>query len=110
MSRTIINKEIVVKTTPRTTNDTGQVLAVFTDFAEQNIEKLFEYLNHCSISQEIIATAGKEGITPIILGHYRIKPGLYDLDRVAADLLRWPPIAKRIAKLEAQNAKRRSRC
>ena len=95
--------------TPRTTNEAEQVLAVFIDFAEQDLEKLFEYINYCGISGDILATAGEEGIAPIILGHYRIKPGLYDLERVAADLLRWPPVAKRVAELERQKHARRTK-
>ena len=38
----------------------------------------------------------------------RGRPGFYELDRVAADLLRWPPIAKRVAELEAHKAKTRN--
>lgn len=81
-----------------------QVLAVFADFAENSSDELLAYLNHCGISNDVLATAGPEGLSPIILGPYRTKHGIYDIDRVAADLLRWPPITQCITEITAAKA------
>lgn len=77
------------------------VPAHLTDFVKNDgIDDLIEYLLHCGIPFVVLAAADKRGLAPIILAHYRIKPGVYDIDRVAADMVRWPPIAEEIARLE----------
>ena len=40
----------------------------------------------------------------VILGHYRVKKGCYDIDRAANDLATFPPVAAHIAELEARIA------
>ena len=109
LDRRFYKQGITMKDSIRTTNDAAQVLAVFNDIAEKGTDELIDYAQHCGITLDILATAGNDGIAPIILGHYRVKPGLYDLDRVSADLLQWPPIAQRIVKLERRKNARKSK-
>jgi hypothetical protein len=76
----------------------AEVLAVFFDMNET--DELAEYLLHCGIDGEAIEEAGD--VIPAILEHYRVKGG-YDIDMVARDLARWPPIAKRIRELKREH-------
>ena len=86
----------------------AQVLAVFTEFIEvkNDPEGLVDYCVHCGIPLDVLEAAGntKRGIAPVILAHYRIGPGLYDLERVGQDFARWPPIAAHIAELQAEKS------
>jgi hypothetical protein len=62
-------------------------------------------IDHAGI--DLAATIGDlKRLPDVILGHYRIKKGCYDLDRAAQDLLTFPPIAARIKELKAQKATR----
>jgi hypothetical protein len=84
----------------------AQVLAVFTEFIEvKNDPKgLVDYCIHCGMPLDVLAAADKRGLAPIILAHYRIGPGVYDLERVGQDLARWPPIAAEIARLQREKS------
>lgn len=75
------------------------VLAVFVDAAEQGEDELARYLQHVGITPEDITEAGNA--EKAILDHYRVKGG-YDVDAVAADLARYPPVAARIRELKRQ--------
>jgi hypothetical protein len=67
-------------------------------------ERFLALIDHAGID---LSAAGGDvrRIPAVILGHYRIKKGCYDIDRAANDLLTYPPAAARIAELEAQKAK-----
>jgi len=79
------------------------VLAAFLDIAQQGTDALARYLLHVGISAGDINEAG--AVCGAVLRHYRLKSEAYDIDAVANDLARWPPIARRIE--EAMRAKRK---
>ena len=64
-------------------------------------ERFLALVDHCGIDLSACDGDVKQ-IPNVILAHYRISRGRYDLDRVARDLLSYPPIAARIKELEAQ--------
>lgn len=67
---------------------------------EDDCERLFAYLHHCGLPIRTFRSAAD--ILPSFLGLYRIRPGLYDVERACMDLRWWPPIATHIAELEAK--------
>jgi hypothetical protein len=87
--------------TGRYTHDPDQVLAVFRDFYDQDEIKFAEYLVHCRI-EDLQTVEDGESFDTRILAHYRIKPGIYDPEAVAQDLLRWPEIAAYVAKCKRE--------
>ncbi|MRX50184.1 hypothetical protein GI374_06925 [Paracoccus sp. S-4012] len=77
------------------------ICSILTDyFGEEPAEMLFAYLAHCGIPIHAIRSA--HDIVPAFLGLYRIRPGAYDVDAAFKHLRWWPPIAARIAELEAE--------
>ena len=78
------------------------ILDVF--FDSDDPETFLALVDHAGI--DLAAAAGDvKQIPDVILGHYRIKKGCYDIDRATNDLLTFPPVAAHIAGLEAQKAK-----
>jgi hypothetical protein len=78
----------------------------YDDDDDDDGERFIALIDHCGI--DLAACRGDvKQIPNVILAHYRIGRGRYDLDRVARDLLSYPPIAARIEELEAE--KRRAR-
>jgi hypothetical protein len=67
------------------------ILAPFLDIATEDGSALASFMAHCGID---VATS--KAARDQILDHYRLPNGKYDVDLVARDLLRWPPIAARI--------------
>lgn len=84
---------------PSLADQKALVLGVFIDAAEQGEDELARYLQHVGITPEDITEAGNA--EKAILSHYRITAG-YDVDAVAADLARYPPIAARIRELKRE--------
>lgn len=77
------------------------ICGILADFAaDPDVEMLFAYLRHCGLP--LMALRSAADIVPAFLSLYRIRPGLYDVDRACDDLRWWPPIAARIAELEAE--------
>lgn len=90
----------------------GLICGILADFAaDPDVDVLFKYLRHCGLP--LMALTSADDLVPAFLGHYRIRPGLYDVDRACSHLLFWPPIAARIAELteeaEAEAAKKEQR-
>lgn len=88
----------------------GLICGILADFAaDPDVEVLFKYLRHCGLP--LMALSSADDIVPAFLGLYRIRPGLYDVDRACSHLLFWPPIAARIAELteEAEAEKKEQR-
>jgi hypothetical protein len=79
----------------------GSILGCFTDFAENTPDEFIPYMEHCGMEAEVIAAAGDD-LSTIILAHYRIKPGQYDIDRAARDLATWPRIAAYIVEVQME--------
>jgi hypothetical protein len=80
-----------------------QVLAVFADFAENDVDGLVAFLQHCQIDLEPYL-AKKAELPDIIAAHFYVRPGVYDIGRVGELLATFPPIAARIRELEAEKA------
>jgi hypothetical protein len=83
-----------------------EVLAAFIDFHEEDPEELARYLLHCGIDSEAIEAAGGD-VETAILEHYRSHSG-YDVNRVAYDLGRWPPIVAHIRELKSEQREKRA--
>jgi hypothetical protein len=82
----------------------NMILAMFFSEGDDDGEGFLALVDHCGI--DLAACHGDVRQIPnVIAGHYRIKKGCYDIDRDANDLLTYPPVAARIAELEAQKAK-----
>jgi hypothetical protein len=80
-----------------------EVLAVFADFAEHDVEQLVAFLQHCQIDLEPYL-AKKAELPDVIASHFYIKRGVYDIGRVGELLATFSPIAARIRELEAEKA------
>src|SRR6476619_4413177 len=80
----------------------GQVLAVFANYAP-DVDKLFAFLRHCEIDLEPLADKPTE-LADLILSHFYVRPGVYDIDRLGHLLATFPPIAARIREIQAERA------
>lgn len=79
----------------------GLICSILADFAaDPDVEVLFAYLCHCGFPLRALRSA--HDILPAFLALYRIRPGHYDVDRACRHLATWPPIAARIAALQAE--------
>jgi hypothetical protein len=74
--------------------------ASFLRFAERGDDELARYLLHCGIDNHDIDAAGD--IPNAILAHYRRPSGQYDIEAVAHDWFRWPPVVARIKELRRE--------
>jgi hypothetical protein len=87
--------------TPKEQRD--MILATFFSGGDDDGKGFLALVDHCGI--DFAACNGDVMQIPnVILGHYRIKQGCYDIDRAANDLLTFPPVAARIAELQAEKA------
>jgi hypothetical protein len=84
-----------------------QVLAVFADYAEHDVDKLFGFLQHCQIDLEPILNKSAE-LPDVIASHFYMRAGVYDLDRLGHLLATFPPIAARIREIQAETASKKS--
>lgn len=75
----------------------------FTEAAKQGLDELCHFLIHVGISQEYLGRSGSTEAA--VLHHYRT-PGGYAWEKVADDLLRYPPVAKRIRQLQEEKQAR----
>ena len=81
------------------------ILWPFLSFAEEGIDELVAYLLHVGIDDRAIKYAGGTA-EAAILNHYRIGTSdHFDIEKAAADLKSYPPIARRIAELRAEQRK-----
>ena len=80
------------------TEDEAMILGSFLDFAEKGEDVFARILLHCGIDHNDVELAGD--IQSAILEHYRRPDATYDVDAVAHDWFRWPPIAARELKRE----------
>lgn len=73
-------------------------------FEDADAERFLAIVKHAGID---IAECGGDPrkLQDVIAGHYRIKRGVYDIDRVARDLATFPPVAARIKELQTQKGK-----
>ena len=78
-----------------------QILAVFADFAEQDVDKLFEFMQHCGIDLEPLADKAVK-LPDLIASHFYLRPGFYDIARLGDLLATFPPIAARIREIQEE--------
>ena len=82
----------------------NMILSMFFSEGDDDGEGFLELVDHCGI--DLSACHGDVMQIPnVIAAHYRLAQGRYDIDRAAHDILTYPPVAARIAELEAQKAK-----
>lgn len=100
-------------TKPRTSNavlsseeQKNLICGILADFAaDPDVEVLLAYLRHCGLPLTALHSA--KDVLPAFLGLYRIRPGLYDVERACMDLRFWPPVAARVAELMAEEEAKR---
>ena len=80
----------------------GLILGIFEDFAD-DADDLVKYITHVGI--DISALSKTRDLPDLILAHYRIKRGCFDVDRATKDLLTWPPIARAVFEGQERKAK-----
>src|SRR5947207_72560 len=85
------------KVDDKLTKEEAMILGSFLDFAKKGEDESARFLLHCGINTDDIDFAGDT--QSAILEHYRRPGGGYDLDAVAHDYFRWPPIAARVKEL-----------
>jgi hypothetical protein len=78
----------------------AMILGSFLQFAERSVDEFVRCLFHCGIDKDDIDFAGD--VPSAILEHYRRPGGSYDVDAVAHDWFRWPPIAARVKELKRE--------
>jgi hypothetical protein len=83
----------------------NMVLAPFFD-EDVDAEDFLALVDHAGIDLKA-AHGDVKQIPNIIAAHYRIAKGRYDIDRVANDLLTFPPIAASIRELQAKKRAKR---
>ena len=86
----------------------NMILAMFFSEGDDDGEGFLALIDHCGI--DLAACHGDvKQIPNVIAAHYRLAQGRYDIDRAAHDLATFPPVAERIAELEAQKRRARKR-
>jgi len=81
--------------------DAVRILQSFLNFNDKGLNEFCRFLMHCGIGLDDIDHAGGD-IPSAILEHYRKPGGGYDMDAVAHDYFRWPPIAARVKELKRE--------
>jgi hypothetical protein len=84
----------------------AMILETFLHFAEKGVDEFARFFLHCGIDNADIEFAGD--IQSAILEHYRRPDGTYDIDAVAHDWFRWPPIAARVKELKREKRRQES--
>ena len=79
---------------------TAMLASMLADFAENDLDNLPQYLEHCGFDTGALDKPGD--LLPAWLGHYRIGQGTYDTERALLDFMTWPPIARRILELQQE--------
>jgi hypothetical protein len=69
-------------------------------FEDEDRTSLGEYIQH--VGFDMNSFSDPADLISAWLGHYRLKQGVYDVDRATNDLATFPPIAARIAELKAE--------
>lgn len=87
---------------PGYTTDADHVMTMFFDKLENDPLEFFDYIVHCGIDIGEIKAAGTSWpkLESLILSHYRVKPGVYDLEQVGQDLASYPRMVAEIARLK----------
>ena len=84
----------------------GLVLSVFADYAENDVDRLFEFLQHCKIDLSVMSHPRQ--LPDLIAGHFYQAPGVYDIEKLGQLLASFPPVAARIHEIQDQAARQGS--
>ena len=80
---------------PAWQDDAGLILSLLNDFLEaRDHEDLRLYFRH--VGFDLGALSRVQDLPAAWLGHYRVKQGVYDIDRAFRDFASYPPIAMEI--------------
>ncbi len=79
------------------------VLAVFADYASEDVDKLFDFLQHCEIDLKPYLDQVVD-LPDLIASHFYVRPGVYDIALLGDLLATFPPIAARIRELQNEMA------
>lgn len=82
----------------------GLILSLLFDFLDNDDERALSFFDH--IGFDLACIRDIKELPDAFLGHYRLKRGVYDVDRAFDDLSTWPPIASRIVELMNEERKR----
>lgn len=75
----------------------SMIVALLADFCEpEMIDQLGDYVQH--VGFDLSALGRPQDLTAAWLGHYRIRQGVYDVERAFNDLATYPPIASEIVR------------
>ena len=74
-------------------------------YAEQDVDKLFAFLQHCKIDLAPLSDTTAQ-LPDLIASHFYLRPGVYDIERLGQLFATFPPVAARIRELEAEKAAR----
>ena len=84
-------------------DDKNMISGILTSFIEvDDWADISNYFHH--VGFDVSGITDPLDLIPAWLGHYRIKHGVYDVERACSDLATYPRIAARIAELRAENA------
>jgi hypothetical protein len=95
------------------TKSADQIIAPFWDLFENGNDgglELTDFVLHCGFDSQEYLSAVDEGwaeVETMILGRYRVRPGLYDVQPLADSLLTYPPIAAEIARLQREKVSKK---
>lgn len=82
-------------------DDENLIVGILNSFLEADDWSDFRaYIHH--VRFDLCSFHDAKDLIPAWLGHYRLKQGVYDVDRATNDLATFPPIAARIAELKAE--------
>ena len=89
----------------RSSNDNQRelVLSVFADYADNDVDQLFEFLQHCKI--DLSALSHSRQLPDLIAGHFYLAPGVYDIEALGQLWASFPPMAARIREIRAERAR-----
>ena len=98
----LVTKEQDPHRKPRPTDEQKNIIVgILLDFLQdEDAENLGSYLRH--VGFDVRAVPDTAALPAAWAAHYRVKQGIYDVERAINDLATWPPIAARIAELRAE--------
>lgn len=77
----------------------NMIVALLVDFLEPDmIDRLGNYFQH--VRFDLPALRRPQDLVAAWLGHYRIRQGVYDVERAFNDLATFPPVAAEITRLQ----------
>jgi hypothetical protein len=73
------------------------ILNILDDVASDGGDAFITFARH--VGFDVCTLRSTSDLTAAWLGHYRLRQGVYDVERAARDFATWPPVAQRIEEL-----------